>query len=85
MEPAHLVLDEPFSGLDWPARQSVLEHLDSLSADGTSIVVVTHDVRDVLSRADRVLGLSDGRLAVDAPPATARDELPSLGVRVPEC
>jgi biotin transport system ATP-binding protein len=85
MEPAHLVLDEPFSGLDWPARQSVLDHLDTLSADGTSIVVVTHDVRDVLSRADRVLGLDGGNLAVDATPATARDELRDLGVRVPEC
>jgi biotin transport system ATP-binding protein len=85
MEPDHLVLDEPFSGLDWPARQSVLDHLDTLSADGTSIVVVTHDVRDVLSRADRVLGLDGGNLAVDATPATARDELRDLGVRVPEC
>lgn len=85
MEPAHLVLDEPFSGLDWPARQSVLEHLDTLSAEGTGIVIVTHDVRDVLPRADSVLGLDGGTLAVDATPATARDELRNLGVRVPEC
>jgi biotin transport system ATP-binding protein len=85
MEPAHLVLDEPFAGLDWPARRSVLDHLDSLHADGTSIVVVTHDVRDVLSRADRVLGLRDGVIAVDEPPETARDQLRDLGVRVPAC
>jgi biotin transport system ATP-binding protein len=85
MEPDHLVLDEPFAGLDWPARQSVLAHLDALHADGTGVVVVTHDLRDVLSRADRVLGLRDGRLVVDADPATARDRLPDLGVRVPGC
>ena len=83
MEPTHLVLDEPFTGLDWPARQSVLEHLDTLSASGTSIVFVTHDVRDVFSRADRVVGLEGGQVALEAPPATARSELADLDVRVP--
>ena len=85
MEPAHLVLDEPFAGLDWPARRSVLDHLDDLNAAGTSVVVVTHDVRDLLERADRVLGLHDGALVVDAQPATARERLPGIDVRVPEC
>jgi biotin transport system ATP-binding protein len=46
---------------------------------------VTHDVRDVLGRADRVLGLQEGRVAVDADPGTARDRLADIGVRVPEC
>ncbi|MFC7131674.1 MULTISPECIES: energy-coupling factor ABC transporter ATP-binding protein [Salinibaculum] len=85
MEPAHLVLDEPFAGLDWPARRSVLDHLDALHDAGTGIVVVTHDVRDVLSRADRVVGLRDGRVAVDADPAKARERLADIDVRVPEC
>lgn len=85
MEPSHIVLDEPFAGLDWPARRSVLEHLDSLYAEGTGVVVVTHDVRDVLSRADRVLGLRDGHLAVDADPGAARERLAAIDVRVPEC
>lgn len=85
MEPSHLVLDEPFAGLDWPARQSVLEYLDTLHGDGAGVVIVTHDVRDTLSRADRVLGLCDGRLAVDAAPETARTRLAKIDVRVPEC
>jgi biotin transport system ATP-binding protein len=85
MEPSHLVLDEPFAGLDWPSRRSVLEHLDGLYAGGTGLVVVTHDVRDLLSRADRVLGLRAGRLVVDADPERARDRLADIGVRVPEC
>jgi biotin transport system ATP-binding protein len=83
MEPAHLVLDEPFAGLDWPARRSLLGHLDDRAAAGTSVVVVTHDVRDVLSRADRVVALRDGRVVVDADPATARERLPEVGVRIP--
>ena len=81
MEPGHLVLDEPFAGLDWPARRRVLEHLDDLSARGTGVVVVTHDLRDLLERADRVVALSAGRVAFDEPPAAARKHLPDVDVR----
>jgi biotin transport system ATP-binding protein len=85
MEPAHLVLDEPFAGLDWPARQSVLTHLDELHAEGTGIILVTHDVRDVLGRADRVIGLQDGAVVVDTDPESARDQLGAIDVHIPEC
>ena len=83
MEPDHLVLDEPFTGLDEPARRSVLDRLRALNRAGTSVIVVTHDLRDVFALADRVVGLSGGRVAVDAPPADALDALPGLDVRVP--
>ena len=83
MEPDHLVLDEPFTGLDEPARRSVIDRLRALGRDGTSVIVVTHDLRDVFGLADRIVGLSDGRVAVDAPPAGAIDALPGLDVRVP--
>ncbi|AZQ13727.1 energy-coupling factor ABC transporter ATP-binding protein [Halorubrum sp. PV6] len=84
MEPDHLVLDEPFTGLDEPARRSVVEHLRERHAAGTSVIVVTHDLRDVLGLADRVVGLSDGRVAVDAGPDAATTALAELGVRVPK-
>jgi len=83
MEPDHLVLDEPFTGLDWPARQSALDRLDALSGEGTGLVFVTHDVRDVLGRADRVVGLSDGEVSFDLPPGRARDRLAEIDVRGP--
>ncbi|SNZ14884.1 biotin transport system ATP-binding protein [Natronoarchaeum philippinense] len=83
MEPDHLVLDEPFTGLDEPARTSVLDRLAALSDDGTGIVVVTHDLRDVLELADRVVALADGRVAADVPADEARSALDGLGVRVP--
>ena len=84
MRPAHLVLDEPFAGLDWPARRSVLERLRALHEDGTSLVVVTHDLRDVWAFADRVVALADGDIAVEGAPAAVRETLPALGVRVPD-
>ncbi|GAA0536106.1 ABC transporter ATP-binding protein [Halorubrum ejinorense] len=83
MEPDHLVLDEPFTGLDEPARRSVVERLRALRRVGTSVIVVTHDLRDVAALADRIVGLADGRIAVDAPPEDAVESLPGLDVRVP--
>ncbi|MGB9987059.1 energy-coupling factor ABC transporter ATP-binding protein [Salarchaeum japonicum] len=83
MRPDHVVLDEPFTGLDQPARESVLDRLDALHESGTSLVVVTHDLRDVLSRADRVCLLSEGRVLADGPPEDVRERLPEASVRDP--
>ena len=82
MRPDHLVLDEPFTGLDWPARRSVLDRLDGLRNEGVSVILVTHDLRDVHALADRTVVLSDGRVVVDGPSPTA-DRLSEFGVRPP--
>ena len=80
MEPTHLVLDEPFAGLDLRARRSLLERLDTLHAEGPSIVVVTHDLRDLRERADRIVVLEDGRVVADGDPETVGDGLEAHGV-----
>ncbi|WP_114577608.1 energy-coupling factor ABC transporter ATP-binding protein [Saliphagus sp. LR7] len=85
MEPTHLVLDEPFAGLDEPARRSVLARLEELSASGTAILVATHDLRDVLELADRVVGMSEGAVVLDRAPADGLGDLDGIGVRVPGC
>lgn len=85
MDPDHLVLDEPLVGLDRSARESVLDRLESLAADGTGLVVVTHDLRDVVELVDRVVGMADGRVALDEPTPTALDRLDGVGVRDPRC
>ncbi len=83
MEPDHLVCDEPFTGLDAPARKSVLDRLEALERSGTSVIVVTHDLRDVLDLADRLVVLADGRIVRDGPPGTVVRNLDGLGVRAP--
>jgi energy-coupling factor transporter ATP-binding protein EcfA2 len=58
-----LVLDEPFAGLDRPGRRLLVDLIGRLSErTGTATVVVSHDVDDASSFADRVLELRDGRL-----------------------
>jgi biotin transport system ATP-binding protein len=81
MVPDHLVLDEPLGSLDGPAREAVVDRLAALKADGTSVVVVTHDLRDVAALADRIVVLRDGTVALDGAPDAVRDDLRAYGVR----
>lgn len=83
MEPSHLILDEPFSGLDWPARKRLLGHLETLHDAGRSIVVVTHDLRDFAPLSDRIVLLADGTIVADGPVEAVRDDLAEFGVRPP--
>ena len=62
-DPDVLLLDEPLAGLDVStatAMRKLLRH--TLSRDGRSAVLITHDVLDVLTLADRVLILDSGRV-----------------------
>lgn len=63
---ALLLVDEPFVGLDRPGRLALLDLMDSAAEDGTAVVVATHQ-DDFLDRADRCLGMFDGRLTYDGP------------------
>lgn len=84
MQPAYLLLDEPTAGLDHPGRQAVLSHLAAVNERGAAVVLATHDVRDLHAVADRVLGVTDGAIACDAPPEAAAKSLEDLAVRVPQ-
>jgi len=58
-----LVLDEPTFGQDRARADEILSLLRDLNAEGTTIVVVTHDMQLVTEYADRTVILRDGRVA----------------------
>ncbi len=61
--PEIILLDEPFSGLDDPLRQSTREEVRKLlKKAGTSAILVTHDQDEALSLADRVGVMRRGKL-----------------------
>jgi biotin transport system ATP-binding protein len=80
MRPDHLVLDEPFASLDAPSREAVRTHLAALSADGTGVIVVTHDVDAVADLTDRVVVLADGQVVRDDTPSAVREDLDAYDV-----
>ena len=63
-EPHVLLADEPTGNLDTETGAEILEILMSLSGEGRTVVVVTHDV-EVASRAARVIRMRDGRVVAD--------------------
>jgi iron complex transport system ATP-binding protein len=64
-EPLFLVMDEPTASLDFGNQQTVLSRMRSLSQDGTSVIMVTHDPDHALFCADRVIIMEDGRISDD--------------------
>ncbi|GAA5035447.1 ATP-binding cassette domain-containing protein [Actinopolymorpha pittospori] len=61
-DPALLLCDEPTGNLDSENTRSVLDLFDELSAQGMTLVVITHD-EAVSARAGRRTRISDGRLS----------------------
>jgi iron complex transport system ATP-binding protein len=65
--PRALLFDEPSNSLDVFARRSLRQSMSSLAQAGIGIILVTHDLSDVIPEIDRVLLMSDGRIIADGP------------------
>ena len=64
-EPAFVVLDEPFSGLDPVNVRLMKDVVADLRAQGAAIMFSTHQMTDVEEICDRVVMLDDGRVVLD--------------------
>ncbi|WP_124054424.1 ABC transporter permease [Arcanobacterium ihumii] len=62
VNPQLLVLDEPFSGLDHRAQSGLRSIIQERTRRGLGVVLITHELLDVISLADRVAVLEDGHL-----------------------
>lgn len=58
--PRALILDEPFDSLDVKARKSLRAILSSLARRGRTVIMVTHDLADLLPEISRVILMKSG-------------------------
>lgn len=65
--PEVLVLDEPSNGLDIGARHQLLSQLESLAKGGTTLLLVTHRIEEILPVFSRVVLLKGGRVVGNGP------------------
>ncbi len=63
--PRALVLDEPTTGLDLVARHDFMERVRRIARDGTTIILITHHIDEIVPEIERVILLRDGRIAAD--------------------
>ena len=68
MEPKVLLFDEPTSALDPELIGEVLKVMEDLAHEGTTMIVVTHEMHFAREAADRVVFIDDGRILEEGPP-----------------
>jgi ABC-type histidine transport system ATPase subunit len=69
MRPKAMLFDEPTSSLDPELTDEVLSVMRELAADGTTMIVVTHEMGFAREVSDRVIFLHDGLIEEEGPPA----------------
>jgi len=84
-KPRALLFDEPCNSLDLSAQQNVRHTMSALATAGTAIILVTHELADIVPEIQRVVLMSRGRIVADGPKGDILevDRLAALfGVRV---
>jgi putative ABC transport system ATP-binding protein len=66
-DPPLLLADEPTGNLDSVSGESIVQLLHELNADGTTVVVITHDA-DLAERLPRRVSITDGVIVSDSAP-----------------
>ena len=69
MQPKVMLFDEPTSSLDPELTEEVLSVMRELAADGTTMIVVTHEIGFARDVSDRVMFLHNGLIEEEGPPA----------------
>jgi iron complex transport system ATP-binding protein len=65
--PRALVLDEPTTGLDLTARYDFMERVRQVAREGTTLILITHHIEEIVPEIGRVILLREGRVVADGP------------------
>lgn len=87
MEPEVLILDEPFAWLDNLQQKKMIALLNTLSEQGTTLIVSTHDMEFAFSWSTHALVLDNGKAVAQGDINTLckqRDTLKALGLNIPD-
>ena len=87
MDPKILILDEPTAGLDPSAHRDILAMVRRIHDEmGIILIFVSHNMGDIAEMSDRVMVMSDGKVALEGTPAevfSQSDRLAEMGLGVP--
>jgi iron complex transport system ATP-binding protein len=88
-DPYALVLDEPANSLDLRALHSFRESIRKIAGSGKSVILVTHNLQDIIPEINRIILIKEGKILRDGKKAdiltdSNLSELFSLPVKVLE-
>lgn len=81
-QPAYLLLDEPTRGLDSQMKHDLTRLLKKFAAQGTGILLVTHDVELVAKIADRVAVMQSGSIVAQGEPSSVLPCFPDFSPQI---
>lgn len=81
--PAILLLDEPFSGLDYPSALEIRSMLAANKKNGITQVIAAHDLEPLADLADMVMILQAGQAVLNAPVTEIASRCAEYGVKPP--
>lgn len=65
VEPKVMILDEPTTGLDYKECMEIMSAVKELNKNGTTVIMVCHDMELVLDFAQRMIVLANGKIEAD--------------------
>jgi iron complex transport system ATP-binding protein len=68
--PRALVLDEPTTGLDLVARHDFMERIRGIARAGTTLILITHHIEEIVPEIARIVLLREGRIIEDGAKTT---------------
>ncbi len=67
-EQSILILDEPTRGIDVGAKQEIYSNLKKMAGEGMSFLMISSEIEEILSAADRIIVIRNGRIITEGYP-----------------
>jgi ABC-type sugar transport system ATPase subunit len=74
VKPRILLLDDPTRGIDVGAKAELYQIIDRLCRDGLAVILTSSELPELLTLADRIIVLAEGRLTAEFPRAEATEQ-----------
>jgi ABC-type sugar transport system ATPase subunit len=78
--PRLLLCDEPTRGVDVGAREEIYRLMDTLSREGVSVVLISSDLKELLSLCHRILVVRDATVVAELPPTASEVDIVGAAV-----
>jgi branched-chain amino acid transport system ATP-binding protein len=74
LNPAVVILDEPFAGVHPKLQETIYEYINRIQAEGKAVILISHDMNAVFELCHRLLVLNFGVLIADGPPVEVKQD-----------